>query len=371
MDFGLTDEQILFQGEFEKAMRQAVPMARLRPAAVVQVFPFDIWQAMAATGVPGLVVPEEYGGLGLSLLDAVLLAEIMGRCAVPAPFLGPCIIAPFALKLAGDPAQQSAALPKIATGTLRIAFGPATVASGSRDGAPFVERGNRLYGRAAFVVDALGADRFLLADRSGKLWLVDHDAPGLQVTPLETVDGTRSVALLDLDGVQAEPLLQATPETVALLVSAARLVLAGDALGAAGHMLEEAVAYAKVREQFGRPIGSFQAVKHMCADMASELEPGRALLWYAAHVWGQSFDDGALAALHAKALIGDAARLVARTSTEVHGGIGITDALGLHFWFKRIAFDAQAFGTPERLREEAAIVQGLIAPAECAVGCFT
>ena len=138
-------------------------------------------------------------------------------------------------------------------------------------------------------------------------------------------------------------------------------MLAADTLGAAQHMLDAAVAYAKDREQFGRPIGSFQAVKHMCAQMASDLEPCRSLVWYAGHALQSVPDEAPLVACHAKAMLAEVGRSVAKTATEVHGGMGFTDLLGLHYWFKRIGANRQLLGAPELVREEAARRQGLVA----------
>ena len=126
-------------------------------------------------------------------------------------------------------------------------------------------------------------------------------------------------------------------------------------------MLEKAVEYAKERRQFGRVIVSFQAVKHLCAEMAAALEPARALVWYAAYAFDRAPEEASLMAAHAKAHTGEIGRFVARTSTEVHGGIGITDLLGLHYWFKRIGLNRQLLGGPERARETAARLQGLAA----------
>jgi alkylation response protein AidB-like acyl-CoA dehydrogenase len=123
-------------------------------------------------------------------------------------------------------------------------------------------------------------------------------------------------------------------------------------------MIEQAVAYAQMREQFSRPIGSFQAVKHLCAEMAAELEPARSLVWYAAYALGEGLEDASAAAAHAKAHLGEVGRFVARTATEVHGGMGFTDRLGLHYWFKRLGLDRQLLGGPERVRALAASLQG-------------
>ena len=145
------------------------------------------------------------------------------------------------------------------------------------------------------------------------------------------------------------------------LLDVARTMLVADTLGAAQHMLDTAVAYAKQRTQFNRVIGSFQAVKHLCAEMTAELEPCHAMMWYAAYALDELPDEARITACHAKAHMAEVGTFVARTATEVHGGVGFTDLLGLHYWFKRIGFNRQALGAPEIVREQAAQVQGLVA----------
>ena len=137
-------------------------------------------------------------------------------------------------------------------------------------------------------------------------------------------------------------------------------MLAADTLGAAQYMLDEAVEYAKQREQFNRPIGSFQAVKHMCAEMAAHLEPCRSMVWFAAHALKELPAEARLTACHTKAHLAEVGKFVAKTSTEVHGGMGFTDLLGSHYWFKRCGANRQWLGSPELVREEAARLQGLV-----------
>ena len=139
------------------------------------------------------------------------------------------------------------------------------------------------------------------------------------------------------------------------------VALAADTLGAAQHMIDQAVAYAKQREQFGRVIASFQAVKHLCAEMVAQLEPSRAFVWYAGHQLGESPVEAGLTVCQLKPHLDEVGRSVAKTATEVHGGMGFTDLLGLHYWFKRIGFNRQMLGSPEYLRRQAARTQGLIA----------
>jgi alkylation response protein AidB-like acyl-CoA dehydrogenase len=206
----------------------------------------------------------------------------------------------------------------------------------------------------------MAAGLLVVADRDGGLHLVRGDASGLTRTLMPGIDETRRLAELSFDGVDAEP-LGGGPELLAALRDAGWILIAADTLGAAEAMIDKAVSYAKERRQFGRVIGSFQAVKHLCAEMAAELEPCRALVWYAAYAFDTAPQDASLTAAHAKALTSEVGRFVARTSTEVHGGMGITDLLGLHFWFKRIGLNRQLLGGPERVREFAAKLQGLAA----------
>jgi alkylation response protein AidB-like acyl-CoA dehydrogenase len=360
LDFSLAEEQRLFQQELDKSLENISPLTRVRAhAGRSNESAEDVWRGLCALGINGVLVAEEFGGMGLGVLDAALIAEMLGKHVVPSPFLGPIVLAPLALRLAGSKLQQADLLPRIANGTLRIAVGLSEATAGARPGAGVDCRNGQLFGRALFVVDHVGAHKVLVADRRGGLYLLDNSAPGLEIVGLDTVDRTRTAAMIIFDGAEAEPLAGSDSETLKRLAHAGHVVLAADLLGAAGKMLDQAVEYAKIREQFGRPIGSFQAVKHMCADMAAELEPGRALIWYAAYALDNNLLDAALCCLHAKAYLAEAARFVARAAIEVHGGVGITDELGLHFWFKRIGWSYQALGSPSKLREDAAAMQNV------------
>jgi alkylation response protein AidB-like acyl-CoA dehydrogenase len=363
MDFSLNDDQVMLQEQFETAVSRLSTLERVRRhGAGSDAFADDIWAGLAELGMAALLVPERFGGLEMSLLDAALISELLGRYTVPAPFYGPVVAAPIAIAAAGSPAQQAEWLPAIAKGELRIGLALSEALVGVRSGGGVEASGGRLSGTSYFALDIAGAHKILVADRTGGLHLVDREASGLEVTPLITVDVTRSAATLRFDGVLADTLPGADVSLVERLAAALHVAVAADLLGAGTRMMEMAVDYAKVRQQFGRPIGSFQAVKHLCADMAAELEPGRALIWYAAHAQDVGLADASLAAFHAKACLADAARIAARNSTEVHGGIGITDELGLHFWFKRVTFGGQVFGGATRMRELAAVEQGLGGP---------
>jgi alkylation response protein AidB-like acyl-CoA dehydrogenase len=357
MRFALSEDQRLLQDSLAKALGQLSPLERVRRFADAneETAP-DIWAGLADLGLPGLIIDEAHGGLGLGLLEAALSAEALGAAVAPAPFLGSAVLAPLALKLAGSAEQQARWLPKLATGEVTAGGAIAEPISGARDGAGVTAEGGRLTGKALFAIDALGTDLLVVADRAGGLHLAER-ASATEVMP--SIDATRRLAELRFDGVPAEPL--ASNQALSRLRDAAWVMLAADTLGAAQAMIDKAVAYAKERRQFGRVIGSYQAVKHMCAEMAAELEPARSLVWYAAYAFDHAPDEAPLMAAHAKAHLSEIGRFIARTSTEVHGGIGMTDLLGLHYWFKRIGLNRQLLGGPERVREIAAKLQGLAA----------
>ena len=358
MDFSITADQRLMQESLARTLEAAAALDRVRRfAADRDDAGADVWTALADFGLPGVVIPEEHGGLGLGLLDAALAAEALGRAVAPAPFLG-AVAASVALTRGGTAEQQARWLPKIAAGDVVIGLAVAEAVAGARDGMGVTASGGKLTGGALFVTDAMTADLFVVADADGGLHLVAGDAPGLSRAVVTSIDLTRRLGELRFDAVPAEPLAAHTLDAVR---DAAWTLLAADTLGAAEVMIEKAVAYAKERRQFGRVIGSFQAVKHLCAEMAAELEPCRALVWYAAYAFDDAPAEAGLTAAHAKAHTSEVGRFIARTATEVHGGMGITDLLGLHYWFKRIGLDRQLLGGPERVRRIAAKMQGLAA----------
>jgi len=353
MEFGLSEEQTLLQDSVNRFLDAQVPLERVRAFAGQQEDQ-DVWRGLAELGICGLLVPEDAGGVGLSCMDAALVAESLGYHATPAPFLATAVLAPLALTLAN--AEADDLLPRIATGELRVgaAIGDAIAA---RQDAGITARGERLSGKALFALDS-PADCYLVADRERRLYLAAADATRLSTRPLTTIDRTRRSAELVFDNTPAR-LVSEDPEVFHRVVDAGRVMLAADTLGAAQNMLDQAVEYAKQREQFNRPIASFQAVKHMCAEMAAELEPCRAMVWYAGHALDHVPEEARLTACHTKAHLSEVGRFVAKTATEVHGGMGFTDLLGLHYWFKRIGFNRQMLGAPELVREEAARLQNL------------
>ena len=360
MEFGLSEEQRMLQQSLSGYLGSACALPRVREAADAgDTRPMDVWQGLAQLGVQGIVTPEAYGGVGLDMLEAALVAELLGGAVAPAPFVASSVMAPVALMQAGSDAQREAWLPRIASGEAVIGVGLTEQIGRRESDGIAVDRG-RLTGRAMFVLDGMDADALIVADNDGALHLVDAADTGRRT--LNTVDRTRSVAEVALDSTPGEVLPGSVADREPLLatIDAGRIMLAADTLGAAQNMLDQAVAYARERRQFNRVIGSFQAVKHLCAEMAAALEPCRSLVWYAAHAVRAVPEESRLMACHAKAHLAEVGRFVSRTATEVHGGMGFTDLLGLHYWFKRIGVDRQLLGAPEIVREEAAVAQGWI-----------
>lgn len=362
MEFGLSHEQTLLQDNVDRFLRDNVPLERVRQFAAAPPRPDDpgphdaeIWSGLAELGVPALLIPEEAGGVGLGALDAALVAEALGYHAAPAPFLGSAVAAPVALA-GGD--RFEALLGDIAAGGSRVGLAVGE-AVGARNAAGVRRAGDALHGTALFVTD-YPADHYLVADDRGALHLLAADSDGVSTRHLTTVDRTRPTGELTLDGAAAIEVAD-DPAVLQRLLDVTRVMLAADTLGAAQSMLDKAVAYAQEREQFNRPIGSFQAVKHLCAEMAAEIEPCRAMVWYAAHALDHLPEEAHLTACHTKAHLAEVGKFVAKTATEVHGGMGFTDLLGLHYWFKRIGYNRQMLGVPETLREEAARAQSLLA----------
>ena len=312
----------------------------------------EIYSGLINLGINALLVPEEHGGLGADLLSAVAVAQGLGSGVGPIPFAGAYVMAPIAINLAGSDEQKATYLPQIVSNESEYVA--------AREDAGIDLSGGKANGKALFVIDGDEADYFLLANKGGVLFLVDAKDKGIEITKLTSVDKTRSYLELNLKNVAAEilPESESNPEIAKKVLAAGRIIFAADSLGASESMIEKAVSYAKERKQFNRVIGSFQAVKHMCAEMASDLEPCYAMLWQAAHSFDHEPDEARLQACQAKSHISEVAKMVSKKATEVHGGMGFTDLLGLHYWFKRIGLNRQLLGGPELIREEAAEIQG-------------
>jgi alkylation response protein AidB-like acyl-CoA dehydrogenase len=355
MNFALSEEQELLQSTVRDFVAKECP-----PQTVHAVFDGKrdaapaLWKGLAEIGVAGLMVPESHGGAGLELLELALVAEELGRGAVPVPFLGHAL-ATLALARGGSPAQQETWLPRLAAGAAR-----ATVAL-AEAGARWLPQqwelelaGGRVNGKKQLVPEADGAALFVVGCRGGALALVEAGRH-VRATPEPTLDRGRPLATLELDGAPAERLERAD---AAQLVDAACVLLAADAFGAAHQLVRATAAYLQTRQQFGQPLAQFQALKHQLANMALEVDPTRSLWWYAAHVFDRVPHEASRAAALAKAHVTERAQQAARDAVEAHGGIGFTWECDVHLWFKRVMFDRLWLGAPELHRERYATLEG-------------
>lgn len=360
MEFGLSDEQKMLAESLGGFLKTRAPLDTVRIIGAHGTgYDEGLWQGIVEQGVAGLIVPEEHGGLGLKILDAAVVAETLGYGAAPVPFAASLVMAPLAFIDAANKAQQAEWLPRIAVGEVRIGMAFAGW-SGQSGKAQLALDGDRLTGGVQGALDAGAATHLLVVLPDGRMALAGTKDAGVTATMRKSLDPTRPVTDLTFDKARVTLLDAANdPRAAATTVlDVGRIMLAADTLGAGQCMIDKAVAYAKERVQFGRVIASFQGVKHTLADLVTDFEPCRSLVWYAAHAQDAVPDDARLTALQAKAHLGDVGRDVARLTTEVHGGMGFTDLMGLHYWFKRISFDRQMLGAPERCREEAAVLQG-------------
>lgn len=362
MEFGLSEEQRMLTDNVNRFLQEQAPLDKVR-AFAESGKDQGIWAGLIELGIGALLIPEAQGGIGLTPLDAALVAECLGYHTTPVPFLGSAVLAPRALVLGGDleDAKVSATLAQLASGELTVGVA-LSEATGARRQAGIQGDGKTLNGQALHVID-YGAGAYLVADTDSRLYLVATNASGLSGRVLSTIDKTRPTGELNFSNTPAH-CISSNPEVLRQVLDIARVMLAADTLGASQNMLDQAVAYAMQREQFNRVIASFQAVKHMCAEMAAKLEPCRAMVWYAAHALqntsGHSVPSEArLTACHTKAHLSEVGKFIAKIATEVHGGMGFTDLVGLHYWFKRIGYNRQSLGSPERLRLEAAQLQEL------------
>ena len=360
MDFGLSEDQQLLEETVRSFLREHVPITRVRELRDEgRANDRSLWRDLAEMGITGILIPEAQGGSGLRLLDAALVSQSLGYSVASTPFLSSAVMVPVALA-AVKGKETDAWLAGIAGG--EIAFGIAvTETFSTREGAGVVKDGDALSGKAMMAIDAGGADFILIALGGDRLAVIRGDADGLEKTRLATVDATRCASELLLDGVTPEAVFDGAGSGIARMLDAGRIALAADTFGVCESMIEQAVAYAQQRKQFERLIGSFQAVKHMCAEMIAELEPARSLLWYAAHSFDAMPDEAPLMACHVLAHVSEIGREIASVATQVHGGIGWTDEQNLHFWFKRIGVARHLLGGPELLRNRAAELQGLAA----------
>ena len=377
MDLGFDESQQMLKNSAREFLEQECPTSLVRAMEEDERgYAPDLWQKIADLGWLGLALPEQYGGMGLTYFDLVLLLEEMSRAMLPGPFFSTMVLGGMTILIGGTEAQKQEHLPKIAKGDIIVTLaltepsatyepsGIQTVAKAQ--GSSYVLNGTKL-----FVPDAQGADNLIVAARTQSsgdpaqgitLFLVDAKAPGITITPLKTIaaDKQAEVELKDVT-VPASAVLGQVDQgwaTVARILEMAAVGKCAEMLGGADRVLEMTVDYAKERVQFGRPIGSFQAIQHHCANMATDVEGCRYVAYQAAWRVSESLPAAREVAI-AKAWVSDAYQRVCALAHQSHGAIGFTKEYDLQLFTRRAKVAEMAYGDSDYHREQVAQSLGL------------
>lgn len=325
MDFDFTDAQLDIKRTARDMLAQRSSLEHVQEAAEAGRYDDALVREQVELGWPGIAIGEEHGGLGLGLVDLVVLLEECGYAVAGSPLLS-TVTAALVIDAAGSEQQRATWLPRLADGTASGALGLV-----GDDG-------------DALVADAADADVVVLVQDDVARLL---DAGAADVTPVRAIDLTRRYARVAGPG---EPL----PGDPAAGLDAARTAIAAELLGVCQRAIDITVAYVKDRKQFGRPVGSFQAVQHMAVEMLVRTEAVRSGVYWAAWAWDAGVAEAPEAALVAKAAASEAGRAVTATAIQAHGGIGFTWEAPLHWLYKRAQLDARALGDPPELRRAVA-----------------
>ena len=372
MDFGFSEEQDLLRQAARDFLTEYCTSAFVRQMMEEERgYSPELWQQMAALGWLGLAFPEEYGGQGLGFVDLTVILEEMGAALLPSPFFSSVLLGGQTILLGGSEDQKKTYLPKIADGSL-VATLAMTEPSGrfEAEGIADVKAlptddGFVISGTKLFVPDAHVADLMVVAARTKSagdksfgisLFLVDAAAAGVSVTLLKTMDQTRKQCEVIFDNVTVgrDSLIGMVDmgwPVLSKVLHICTAALCAEMVGGAQRVLDISVAYAKERTQFGRPIGSFQAVKHKCAEMMLQVESAKSAAYYAAWAVDEDVPEAPLAVSMAKAYCSDAYRYTAGEGIQVHGGIGFTWEHDMHLYFKRAKYAEFTFGDATYHRE--------------------
>ena len=369
MNFKLSEgQQLLVSTARDFLQRHCPPSVMAESVASARGFSAELWKEISVLGWPGLLVPAEYGGSGGGIVDVILLVEEMGRACFPSPYVPSAVVATSLLVAAGSPARRERLLPAMARGD-RLCVLALTEESASiepqavrLEGGP----GGRLSGRKLFVSDAHAADDLIVVTRAAggvNLLLLDTRRPGVTVLPMEALAGDRpcEVGFADVE-VRAEDLLGEAGRGRELLegaLQAGALARSAEMVGCAQRVLDLCVDHAKGRKQFGRPLGSFQAVQHALADLLRDVETARSLLHSAAWRMQERLPSATDVAM-AKAYAGRTSQAVARKAHQLLGAISFCEEHPLHLFHKRILAAGLDFGDPAHHLETVASAIGLV-----------
>jgi alkylation response protein AidB-like acyl-CoA dehydrogenase len=353
LNFDFSDDQHAIKRTAKDLLADRFKPERVRELAEAERYDDEAWKELCGLGWPGIFVDEEHGGQGLGTVELVILMEELGYALAPLPFLSNAA-AGLVLQAAGSDEQKERWLPGIASGEARGTVGLVRAEGGMPEGRP------PDVGEARLVPDADSAQVILLLGHEGASIV---EAGAAEVEPVQTMDPTRRFGRVRAPEGAGEPLEGDRIPGISRVAAA----LAAELTGVAQRAMEMAVDYARERKQFGRPIGSYQAVSHRCAQMLLETEGARSASYYAAWCGDAEPETLALAACMAKAYASDAGWRVCTSALQVHGGIGFTWEHDLHFLLKRAKVDALLYGSAREHRDSVAALtsvrEAAVAPA--------
>lgn len=366
--FVRNEEQAMLADTLRDLLSASIDMDRTRELSLtLDAFDRDVWTALSQMGLVGLALPSEFGGAEATFTDLAIVFEELGRFVAAVPLVS-TVVASAAILAAGTDSQRAELLPPIAAGatiaTLAVFEGPHGGVDEPSTTASKVDGGWRIIGRKRYVTDAPNADLFVVSaatDEGATLFVVDADRDGVDVEPVAALDATRPMADVTFDTIVGEDALLSRITGAAPLDHAldiAVVMLAAEQVGVSQRCLEISVDYAKQRYQFGRAIGSFQAIKHRCADMLIAVEHARSVAWHAAATLNDPAE-AAIAVPLAKSVCSDAAIKVTGDTIQVLGGIGFTWEHDAHLYFKRAKSASLLFGTVETHRDRLAEAIGV------------
>ncbi len=353
MQFRLSESQEILRDSAREFFAGECPIAEVRRLMEAEsAYDAGLWAKLAAQGYTGIIFPEEYGGVGLGIAELILLMEEAGRGLLPGPLFSTVALAGAVLQAAGTPEQKKTYLTPICQGTARstVALLEASVSWDPAD-IRMDSAGGKLMGEKLFVSDAGVADFIVVVARGGA-FVVDARDPGIRISPMTGMDLTRKLYAVECDGAPAEKL--GHPGGLSRGLDVATAALAAEMVGGMQRTLELAVEFAKTRKQFGKPIGSFQAVQHQCADMYLETESARSAAYYAAWALQEIAPEAALAVSIAKTYASDACRAVGNRGIQIHGGMGFTWENDLHLYYRRAKASETMLGDATFHRERVA-----------------
>jgi alkylation response protein AidB-like acyl-CoA dehydrogenase len=359
MNFDLSDEQRMLQAAARDFLASRLDSEKIRALAASEDGHDEaLWREMVDLNWPGLLISEDHGGQALGTVELVVLMEQLGYALAPGPVFSNTLAA-LALDAAATDEQRDRYLAPLAAGELRGTLalwdrGAGWTPEDIRLEPEQTNGGHVLNGEKLFVLDAATADFLIVGATEGRRFIVDRDADGVTVLPTPTIDATRKYYAVRLDGVKVAEDAAFGGEELGLARDRAYTALAAELTGVAQRAMEMAVESAKERKQFGRPIGSYQAVSHRCAQMLLEAEGARSVVYYAAWAADNEPEAASVAASMAKAYASDAACRVSGSSLQVHGGIGFTWEHDLHLYLKRARCGATYLGDSRWHRERVA-----------------